>query len=311
MNLKQAQYMKTIAACGSITTAAKKLFVSQPSLSQMLHQIEEDLGVILFDRSVSPFRITYAGEKYLKAADAIIAANLQLENELNEIKHETSGRLRLGISVTRAMQVMPVVLPDFIREYPNVSLELTETGSASLEELLQNGSIDLALAAMASTSTGFAYELIEQETIGILAGMDAHVARKFPSGTSISLSETQNDAFVYLTQGHSSRVVQDKLFRRCGFKPRKLIETNSLEVGRRVALDTGACMILPNIYADEYVFQRHGSFFPLADYENHRHFYACYRKGEFLPRYTRDFIQMTTDGLAQARAQNRKFHQLP
>ena len=95
MNLKQAQYMRTIAACGSITAAAKKLFVSQPSLSQMLHQIEEDLGVILFDRRVSPFRITYAGEKYLKAADAVIAANQQLENELNEIKHETSGRLRL------------------------------------------------------------------------------------------------------------------------------------------------------------------------------------------------------------------------
>ena len=63
MNLKQAQYIKTIAECGSVTAAAKKLFVSQPSLSQMLRQVEQEIGLPLFDRSVSPLRPTYAGEK--------------------------------------------------------------------------------------------------------------------------------------------------------------------------------------------------------------------------------------------------------
>ena len=72
MNLKQARYIKTIAQCGSITAAAKKLYVSQPSLSQMLRQIEEEIGLPLFDRSVSPFHITYAGEKYLEAAEIIL-----------------------------------------------------------------------------------------------------------------------------------------------------------------------------------------------------------------------------------------------
>jgi DNA-binding transcriptional LysR family regulator len=58
MNLKQAKYVKTIAQCGSLTAAAKKLYVSQPSLSQMLRQIEDDIGLPIFDRTVSPFRIT-------------------------------------------------------------------------------------------------------------------------------------------------------------------------------------------------------------------------------------------------------------
>ena len=53
MNLKQAQYVKTIAECGSITAAAKKLFVSQPSLSQMLRQLEQETGLPIFDRSIS------------------------------------------------------------------------------------------------------------------------------------------------------------------------------------------------------------------------------------------------------------------
>ena len=62
MNIKQAQYIQTIASEGSITAAAKKLYISQPSLSQMVRQVEKELGVTLFDRTSLPLRLTYAGE---------------------------------------------------------------------------------------------------------------------------------------------------------------------------------------------------------------------------------------------------------
>ena len=307
MNLKQAQYFKTIAESGSITAAAKKLFVSQPSLSQMLRQIEEEIGLSLFDRSVCPMQITFAGEKYLRAAERMLAANAELEAQLREIRQENTGRLRLGISVTRAMQVMPLVLPVFSTQYPNVKLELTESGSATLEQLLQSGSIDLALAALESTSTSLAYELIEQEAIGILAGRDSAAAKRYTSGTPLTLEAFRGDSFVSLTKGHSARLIQDKLFRRIGFNPHILLETDSLEVARRVAVETGACMVISNIYVDDYVRTRRGEFFPLADYENHRHFYACYRKEEFVPRYVRDFIQITTRALAKQREKDKAF----
>ena len=307
MNLKQAQYVKTIAECGSITAAAKKLFVSQPSLSQMLRQLEQETGMPIFDRSTSPMRLTYAGEKYLHAAERILAANAELESQLREIRQEHAGRLRLGISITRAMQVMPLVLPVFQQQYPNVTLELTEKGSGHLEELLRMGNIDLALAALESTSPSLAYELIEKETIGILAGRDTAVVKQYASGTPLPLEAVRRENYVCLTKGHSSRIIQDKLFRRLGAAPNVILETDALEVGRRVALEAGCCMILPSIYIDDYCFQRGGAFYPLKDYENHRHFYACYRKDEFVPRYIRDFIQITTQVLAKHH-QNPFFH---
>lgn len=303
MNLKQAQYVKTIAECGSITAAAKKLFVSQPSLSQMLRQLEQETGLPIFDRSTSPMRLTYAGEKYLHAAERILAANAELDSQLREIRHEHAGRLRLGISVTRAMQVMPLVMPIFQQQYPNVSLQMTESGSANLEEMLRGGSIDLAFAALESTSPSLAYELLEQETIGVLAGRDAAITRQNPNGTALSLEAFRRESFVSLTKGHSSRITQDKLFRKYGLTPSILLETDALEVGRRVALEAGACMLLPSIYIDGYCHQRKGCFYPLADYENHRHFYACYRKDEFVPQYARDFIQITASALARHEAQ--------
>ena len=307
MNLKQAHYFKTIAECGSITAAAKHLFVSQPSLSQMLRQIEDEIGLSLFDRSVSPMRLTFAGEKYLRAAERMLAANAELEAQLREIRQENTGRLRLGISVTRAMQVMPLVLPVFTAQYPNVTLELTEAGSARQEELLRSGAIDLALAALESTGSNLAYELIERENIGILAGRDSGIARNNLSGTPLNVSAAAGDSFVYLTKGHSARIIQDKLFRKYGLNPHVLLETDSLEVGRRVAVEAGACMILSDIYVDDYIRQRRGEFFPLKDYENHRHFYACYRKDEYIPKYTRDFIRIATRALSVQRERDREF----
>lgn len=294
MNLKQAHYIRTIAQCGSITMAAKKLYVSQPSLSQMLRQIEDEIGLAIFDRSVSPFRITYAGEKYIAAAEAMLAINDQLESQLREIKDDHSGRLRLGISVQRSMQILPLVIPIFHQKYPNVVLELTECGSASLEELLQNGKIDLAFASIESAGTNMVYELIEQETIGILAGCDSKIVSRIAPGTPVTLDDLTDNLFIYLREGHSIRVIQDKLFRRSGFNPQVLLETNTLEVGKRVALTSGACMLISNIYIDDYTQRLKGEFYPLKNYDNHRHLYACYRKDEFLPEYARVFIQITS-----------------
>lgn len=298
MNLKQARYIRTIAREGSITAAAKKLFVSQPSLSQMLKQVEGELGVALFDRSVSPFQLTFAGEKYIQAAEIMLRTNEQLEQEIMEIKSEDSGRLRLGISVQRAMQVLPLAMPWFAAQFPHVSLEITERGSADLEELVRNGEVDLALAALESVSSHLTYELIEREVIGILAGAKSLLALHYPNGTAITLDMAAEDAFISLKEGHSIRVVQDALFRRYDLEPGILLESDSMEVARRVALGTGSCMLCSNIYVDDLV-RRHGAFYPLRDYENHRHFYACYRKREHLPRYASGFIQIVSQVLEQ------------
>lgn len=293
MNLKQALYIRTIAREGSVTAAAKKLYVSQPSLSQMIRQVEGEYGVSLFDRTVSPLRLTYAGEKYLEAANAMLTLNERLENELREIRQESSGLLRLGISVQRAIQILPVALPWFVMQYPKVSIELREEGSARLEELLENGEIDLALAAIESVSPSLSYTLIEKEIIGVLAGKNAAIAQQLPPGTPISVSMIREDAFVSLKPGHSVRVVQDAIFRASGVKPPILLETDSLEVAKRVALQAGACMLCSDIFVDDYA-RRAGVFYPLMDYENKRHLYGCWRKGEKLPRYAAGFIEIVS-----------------
>lgn len=288
MNLKQALYIKAIAEEGGITAASKKLYVSQPSLSQMLRTVEEELGVVLFERS--PFRLTYAGERYLHAATIILNTDEILSNELQEIRQEGSGRLRLGISRQRAAQVLPAVLPRFSREYPHVVLELREAGSAELERLVQEGGVDLALASTSPNLHDLEYRLIQRETIGILAGKDSPLASQIPSGISIGMEAVREGPFISLKAGHSIRVIQDLLFREHGCRPYIYLETDSMETALQVTCTSACYMLCPNIYAAA------GScFYPLAGHENLRHFYACLRQGQAVPKFLSKFLELVCE----------------
>ena len=97
MNTKHAQYMLTVLQEGSITNAAKKLYVSQPSLSQMIKLVENNLGAPIFNRNTDPITLTFAGEKYIEAAKQILTINQNLAREIQEINEEEHGTIRFGI----------------------------------------------------------------------------------------------------------------------------------------------------------------------------------------------------------------------
>ena len=103
-NLKHVNYILAVERTGSVTAAANQLFISQPALSQVIRQVERELGVPIFDRSSSPMRLTAAGQEYVHAAQQVVAIHTDLTNKISEIKGEAHGTLRLGISVQRGMQ---------------------------------------------------------------------------------------------------------------------------------------------------------------------------------------------------------------
>ena len=136
MNLKHAQYMMPILQEGSITAAAKKLFISQPSLSQMVKLVETNLGTAVFNRTTEPLSLTPAGEKYMEAAGQILAIHANLEREIEEIRAEEHGKIKFGIPVQRGMMLLPLALPRFFEAYPHVTVELFEQGSSLMEHMV-------------------------------------------------------------------------------------------------------------------------------------------------------------------------------
>lgn len=298
MNMKHIQYVLTVLREGSITAASKKLYVSQPALSQTIKQIELDLGTPIFDRGTDPISLTYAGHKYVDAAQRMLDIDRNLRTQIAEMKNEVHGRIRVGISVQRGLQLLPLVVPEFARLYPYVKLELVEYGSDTLERMTTEGQCDIALIATTEKPNKLNYVLIENEQVVLMAARSTNLAHRFEDGTPIEITEAQHEKFVSMRSGHSVRVVQDRLFERHHISPPILMETSNMEAGKNVAARSNAVMLIPQVYVTNsldlhFRVQCH----PILNSDYERHFYLCYRKGLYLPKYMEDFARIVCDKL--------------
>ena len=290
MNLRYAECIFAVIKAGSITAASKTLYMSQSALSQTLQRAEKMLGAEIFDRSTEPISLTYAGERYVHAMSQVMAISTDLQNEINEINLEFQGRMRLGISLQRGMQLLPLIIPDFVRCYPLVRIELTERGSDTLERMLHEGICDLALITTDPKYPDLVYELLETEEVVLVCAKTFPLAQRFEEGAEIDIRETQGERFVALKHGHSVREVQEDLFRSRNFHPEVLLETDSLEAAKRVAAGGAALMLCPNVYVEQSPDVRQKvKCFRIKGIDYRRHFYLSYRRDMYLPRFMVDF----------------------
>ncbi len=144
--IKELAYVIAVAEKGNVSKAAESLFISQPSLSRFIKDLENRLGVTLFQRINNRLILTYAGEKYVETAKKITELYARLEQELSGVNNELSGRLRIGCAMLRMAYNMPAILKTFINRYPKVDIQLYEHYTAKgIEDLLLSGDLDLAI----------------------------------------------------------------------------------------------------------------------------------------------------------------------
>ncbi len=293
MNSKHIHYVLTVLREGSITAASKRLFVSQPALSQSIKQIETDLGAPIFDRSTDPISLTFAGQKYVEAAQQMLDIEHNLRAEIAETKKEIHGRIRIGISMQRGLQLLPQVIAEFSQRYPFIRIELVEHGSATLERMTIEGQCDMALIATSEKPNKLSYVLIENEQVVLIAARTTRLAQRFPDGTPISITEAQEERFVSMSPGHSVRTVQDGLFDLHHISPSILLESKNMEAAKNVAAHANAVMLIPHVYvADSPELRSLIQCHPIVGNDYERHFYLVYRKGMHLPRYMEDFVRI-------------------
>ena len=296
MNIKHAQYILTVLQEGNITNAAKKLYISQPSLSQMIKLVENNLGTPIFNRSTDPITLTYAGQRYMDAARQVLAINENLKKEIEEITHEDHGKFRLGIPIQRGMQVLPYVLPKFFAKYPHVDIELIESGSTETEKLLLEGKVDITCMTTVPRYEELHYTLVENEELVLLTSRNTDLARRIPNGTPISILEAKNENFISNKPGHSVRAIQDSLFAAHNISPKLLLETASIEIEKKVTIACNAVMICPLNYIEkDENFRSQAHIYPLQDIDSKRHCYICHRKDLYLTKYMRDFISILSE----------------
>lgn len=164
MSLDKFDYILAVAEEQTLTRAAKQLYISQPALTNYINKLEEELGVKLFNRSVTPVQVTQAGALYIERMKRIQQESNMLVNELRQMSKQEAV-FNLGIGSTRGNHWLPLILPEFCRRHPDVAVCLHERGEEQLEHGLVQGKIDLAIGVLNTSYPELSYQEIVEETV--------------------------------------------------------------------------------------------------------------------------------------------------
>lgn len=147
MNIQQLEYIIAVDTYRHFVKASEKCFITQATLSMMIKKLEEELEVKIFDRSKQPVKPTETGVKIIAQARRIVSEAARMKELIKEEKGEVSGELKIGIIPTLAPYLLPLFLNQFITEFPQVKLNISEHTTASIIRRLKAGQLDAGILA--------------------------------------------------------------------------------------------------------------------------------------------------------------------
>ena len=247
MNTRHAQLVLAVVREGSFTAAAKSLFITQPTLSQQIRQIEQQLGQPIFERSTTPVSLTPAGQLYVQAARRFLQIETQLSESIAALSGHQAGLLRLGLPAQRTDELLPQVLPEFRSAYPEVRVQAFSAQNDALEAMLLGGELDMALISGEAQNEKLYYQLIASDEVVLLAGRKTALAQRIPSGSTISLNACEGEKFVLPVESLPFSRSYDELLARAGLSPFAALRTEDSQCAKRVCAACSLVMLCPFI----------------------------------------------------------------
>lgn len=208
MNLVQLEYLVALHHEKHFTRAAERCFVTQPTLSMQIKNLEHELGVTLFDRSINPIETTEIGKIMVAEAEMVLHKLAQMRERCQHSRQQPEGVLRLGIIPTLAPYLLPRFLPKFLTKYPGVQLEVQESPTKTILLMLAQNQLDVALlAGPIEGSQWNSVALFFEEFYAYLNPKDPLFGHR-----ELDLQLVPHERILVLSEGHC---FADQVFRLC------------------------------------------------------------------------------------------------
>lgn len=309
MNLKEQEYICTLAHCGSITKAASQLFITQPALSIFINNVEKSLGTALFYRDGKRLRLTYAGELYVQKAEEMLLMRQDFQREINDIAKGMKGRLRVGVQMRRSPYLVVDSLMKFSKEFPDIDLRFFDWENDMLNQMFEEDKLDLLIHNNPVESASVVNKILLRESILLaVVRTDSLIAQKgqwFPGSFYpwLDLKCVENKTIILPSPQQSLRKDCDKLLNDAGIKPQKIITIRNLETGVQMAAQGLGVAFTRESYAVRFHYIKRPVFYTVGNPIAEKPLYAIYRKerGKIpeLLRLIEIIRDVVTNGLAQ------------
>ena len=198
MTLTQIEYLLAVAKGRSFRGAADARFVSQPALSAQIHKLEEELGVIIFDRSQSPICPTKIGALIIEQAKVLQNEALKISEIVQTQKHGLMGELSVGIIPTISPYLVPLFLKSFNTKFPQIDINISELTTHTCLLQLEQEELDVAILGTKEDENRYVQEQLYDEEFMLFANRDSRLLEK----KTISLGDINLKDLWLLEEGH-------------------------------------------------------------------------------------------------------------
>lgn len=290
MELHHLRYFVSVARHGNFTRAAEENLVAQPSLSQQIRRLEDEVGAPLFDRSQSPVRLTDAGEALLPHAEAILQQVAAARGAVADRLGLRSGRLVLGTLPQTGSRLLPVAIAAFRSRYPSVAVLLREESTQRLTELALAGETDLTLTTLPVGSPELTWQELMTEEILLAVPPDHPLA----GAGRADLHALAGEPFLIMKPGYAFRDLCLEACRAAGFTPPIAFESTQIDtIQAMVAAGLGVSLV-PRMAA-ERARQPAPVFLQLAGPPLTRTLVVAWRRDRYLPATAHAFLSVVRE----------------
>jgi DNA-binding transcriptional LysR family regulator len=217
MDFLQLRYFQTVADFEHMTRAAKELTIAQPSLSQTISRLEEELGFSLFDREGRNIKLNQFGKIFLKGVDRAFSELESAKLEMAELAGESKNQISLSVMHT---PLLPNIISQFRKAYPFANFQVSMHSPLRLVEQLEKGEIDLCVTFFPIEKEGISWINLMEDEVFIIVPDTHHLARR----DSIQLKEVADEQFIHREPTNPFRMLTDGFCEKAGFTPKIAFE---------------------------------------------------------------------------------------
>ena len=215
---RRLQVFHTVARLLSFTKAAEELHMTQPAVTFQIRQLEEHFNTRLFDRTHNRISLTEAGTKVYDYSDRIFALNAEMENAVREITGEISGVLIIGASTTIAEYMLPALLGDFKKKYPDVGIRLKVSNTDGIVSMVENNTIDLGVVEAPVANKNLVVENCRMDQLVLIVPPDHELSRQ----KQFDVQQLHNYPYICREEGSGTREVLRDCLQQHGLEQSEL-----------------------------------------------------------------------------------------